>query len=465
MVRRRNELDDETTRRLESYLTDWMREHDVPGTSVAVVDGDDLVYAEGFGARDAESNAPATPETLYGIGSCTKSFTAVSILQLVEDGALSLSDPVSDHVPRLGEAPGDAVTVEELLTHASGIPSDGYASLLIPRLAGTDLTGPPLAGDADYDRHVARGAEERVTDRETFFYYNSGYTVLGEVVEAVDGRRFERYVREEVLGPLGMSRSTFSREAFEDADDAMTPHYPDEDGPTAADFPFDERIYAAGGLLSSVTELSRYLRAHLGGGTFDDATVLPADRAASMYEPRAVRQRTADGTEQGYGYGLMTQPFLGDTLVGHGGSIGVSTAWLGFLREAGVGAVVLTNTAPQHHPMDVGAGVLAIVQGEAPAETVPREKLAAKHEAVVGEYETATGTMSATVERDGGALTLTLGEGGMAQEYPLVPETLDRDDHRYRSTGPDGWEVPVRFDVADGDPDLYVTRWRLHRVE
>ncbi|MFB6155338.1 MAG: serine hydrolase [Haloferacaceae archaeon] len=464
MAPNRTDLDAETRRAVESYVTEWMRENDVPGASVAVVDGEDLVYAEGFGARDVESNAPATPETLYGIGSCTKSFTAASVLQLAEDGRVSTSDPVSDYVPRFADAPGEPISVAELLTHSSGVPSDGYASLLIPRLTGGPYAGPPLASESDYDRHVARGAADRVTDREEFFYYNSGYAVLGELVAAVDGRSFERYVGEEILDPLGMARSTFAREDFEADDDAMTPYRPGEDGPNAADFPFDERIYAAGGLLSSVTELSRYLRAYLNGGTFDGARVLPTERVESMFEPRAVRQRTADGDEQEYGYGLMVQEFLDDTLVGHGGSIGVSTAWLGFLREAGVGAVVLTNTSPAHHPMDVGAGVLAHLRGEDPAETVPREVLAAKREAVVGDYETSTGALAATVEREGGCLTLTLGEGEASQRFPLVPETLDPDDHRYRSVGPDGWDVPVRFDVDDGDPDLFVTRWRLHRV-
>lgn len=450
---------------MESYLTDWMRDHDVPGASVAVVDGADLVYAEGFGARDVASNAPATPRTLYGIGSCSKSFTAVSLLQLAAEGRLDLSDPVSDHVSRLTDAPGDPVTVGELLTHSSGVPSDGYASVLLSRLATGDGGGLPLSSDADYDRLVARGAEDRVTDREEFFYYNTGYTVLGEVVSAVDGRRFDRYVREEILDPLGMARSTYDRESFEAEDDAMTPYYPGEDGPEESEFPFDERVYAAGGLLSSVTELSRYLRAFLNGGSFDGTRVLAADRVASMFEPRATRQRTPDGVEQRYGYGLMTRPFLDDTLVGHGGSIGVSTAWFGFLREAGVGAVVLTNTSPDHHPMDVGAAVLSLVDGADPARTVPREMLAAKHDAVVGSYETAGGTMSATVEREGGALALSIGESEMGIEYRLLPETLDRDDHRYRAVGANGWEIPVRFDVADGDPDLFVTRWRFHRVE
>jgi CubicO group peptidase (beta-lactamase class C family) len=368
-------------------------------------------------------------------------------------------------VPRLTDAPGDPVTIADLLTHSSGVPSDGYASVLLSRLATGDGGGLPLASDADYDRLVARGTEDRVTDREEFFYYNTGYTVLGEVVAAVDGRRFDRYVREEILDPLDMTRSTYDRATFEATADAMTPYYPGEDGPEAASFPFDERVYAAGGLVSSVTELSRYLRMYLHGGAFEGTRVLDGDRVASMVESRATRRRTADGVEQGYGYGLMTREFLDDTLVGHGGSIGVSTAWFGFLREAGVGAVVLTNTSPDHHPMDVGAAVLALVRGADPAETVPREMLAAKHDAVVGRYETVGGTMSATVERAGGALALSVGEGEMGTEYHLLPETLDRNDHRYRAVGGDGWEVPVRFDVADGDPDLFVTRWRFHRVE
>lgn len=456
-------LDADATQRLESFVLDWLREHDVPGASVVVVDGDDVVYADGFGARDLDSNAPATPRTLYGIGSCTKSFTAIAVLQLVSAGDLSLSDPVSRYVPRFEDAPGGPVTVEELLTHSSGIPSDGYATVLIRRLMGAGPGGPPLSSDHDYDRYVERGAAERLTDGEHFFYYNSGYEVLGEVVEAVDGRSYATYVRQEILDPLGMNRSTFSRRAVAEADDAMTPYYPRDGDQVEGEFPYDEIIHAAGGLLSSVTELARYLRMHMGGGSVDGESVLDADLLAEMHTPRSTRQRAVDGTEQGYGYGVMVQEFLGDTLVGHGGSVGVSTAWFGFLADRGLGAAVLTNTTVPFHPMDVGPALLAVVEGESPT-AVPRVALEEKLDAVTGEYESRLGAFSATVEESGGSLTLSLGDDDPGEELALTPDSLDPGEQRYTAVSAGGWEVPVEFRIADGDAELLVRRWRLHRT-
>ena len=161
------ELDPGTRRRLESYVTEWMSDDGVPGASVAVVEGEDLAYAEGFGARDLSENLPATPHTLYGIGSCTKSFVATATLQRVATGDLDLADPVGDYLPHLEDAPGDPVTLADLLSHTSGMPSDGNLSALVTRLTDIGDANVPLTSDDDFRRHVQSSAEERYTARST----------------------------------------------------------------------------------------------------------------------------------------------------------------------------------------------------------------------------------------------------------------------------------------------------------
>lgn len=459
-----NALPDATVREIESFVTDWITDERVPGASVAVVDGGDLVYAEGFGARDLETNAPATADTLYGVGSVTKSVTAMAIMQLVEDGDLADEDVVGEYVPYLDDVPGDPITVGELLTHSSGMPSDGSAVALISRAVGEDPVAVPLGGRDDFERYLRATADDRVTDEERFFYYNSGYTVLGTVVEAVDGRSFETYVDEEILAPLGMTRSTFSRSAFEADDDAMTPYRKEDDRPVATDFPFNEIVPAPGGLVSSVTELADYLAAVMGGGAHEGTRVLDGALLAEMHDRHATRSVGIDGTDHDYGYGWMVSEHLGDTLVGHGGSIGVSTAYVGFLAETDVGVVVLCNTAPAVHPMQVGPALLALLEGEAPPEAVPAFGLREKLDAVTGEYESHAGILTATVERAGGGLELTLETALSEQALSLLPESADPDDHAFRGVSADGERVPVEFDVGDGGTDLYVQRWRLREA-
>lgn len=119
-----------TIRDIEALVTDWLHDEGVPGVSLAVVDEDGELYAEGFGARDIASNAPATPDTLYGMGSISKSVTALAVIQLAKAGALSVEDPVNEYVDHYEPAPGDPITIVELLTHTSGMPATALGTTL-----------------------------------------------------------------------------------------------------------------------------------------------------------------------------------------------------------------------------------------------------------------------------------------------------------------------------------------------
>jgi len=458
-------LSEDARRRIESFVSDWLSGNGAPGASVAVVDADGVLYAEGFGARDRSTNAPATERTLYGIGSCTKSVTAVAVMQLAEAGELDLDDPLAAHLPHLADAAGEPVELHDLLTHTSGMPSDGSLSALITKLTGRaegagDL---PVSSDGDFRRHVEGSAGERLTDRERFFYYNAGFTMLGLVVEEVADRSFASYVREHVHDPLGMERSGFTRGRFEADDDRMTPYNIDDGETTEGSYAFDERLYAPGGMYSSVAEMADYVRMYLGDGRVDGADLLSPESVERMATRHATRETFLDGREQGYGYGLQIEPFLDDRLVCHGGMMGTTTAWFGYLEDAGRGAVVACNAAPEKHPTVVGKGILAHLEGESPERTVPTDALEAKAERVTGEYESYRGVRTATVEREGGGLVVEFDDPGWSATHHLQPTSLDPDDLRYEFVAASGKRVPVEFREADGDLSLLLQRWRLHR--
>ena len=454
-------LAESTQSDVESFVAEWLSDHRIPSAAVAVVDPDGTLYAEGFGAQNLERNEPATPDTLFGIGSSTKSLTAVAIMQLAEDDALSIQDPVSEYIPHLDDAPGDPVTIRELLTHTSGMPSDGMAGPLITRPLGLGHVEVPLSSDDDFRRHVQGAADRRVTDRETFFYYNGGYTMLGKIVEAVTGDSYAEYVTEHVLDPLGMARSTFDREDFEDDDDAMTPYVKQDESSTPTDFPFDDLIHAPGGMVSSVREMGDYTRMLMNGGSLDGETLLPEAAVEEMSTPEGAFGTYLDGSEVGYGYGLMTESFLGDRMVGHGGSISVSNFWFGYLEDAEVGVAIGCTTSPEAHPMTVGPALLSLVQGADPVETVPYFELTAALDAVTGSYETYRDIGSATVERDGGTLTFTQESGVGGVELHLTPETLEDDLLVCSTVMAAGMRQPVRFELDGDDVTCFFERSRF----
>lgn len=460
-------LDADVVRRVEQYVAEWMSENGVPGASVALVDGTELTYTEGFGARDLDADLPATPNTLYGVGSCTKSVVATAVLQCVERTDLELSDPIADYLPHLADVPGEPVTVESLLNHTSGMPSDGNLSALVTRLTDIADANVPLTSDDDFRRHVEGSLDERYTEEDHFFYYNTGFSLLGELVAEITGTEFERYVRREVFGPLGMSRSCFTRSRFEAEADRMSAYYEeaDEDGDSVwqeGELGFSETMYAPGGLASSVVETSQFLRALLNGGTLEGERVLASDSVDAMTTPSATRYETVDGVEREYGYGLSSQSYLGDRLVGHGGMMGTTTAYIGYLEAAEVGVVVACNTAPAQHPTIAGHALLAILQGEAPERTVPQLALEAKADRLVGEYESYRGIQQATVEKEGTTLSVDV-EGRLGdRSFTLFPENADPDDPTYDTVSGDG-RIQVEFLETDEGVDMLLQRWRLHR--
>lgn len=452
-------LSAERVRRIESLVTDWLADCDVPGASVVVFDADGERYADGFGARDLGTNAPATPETVYGMGSISKSVTALAVCRLAADGSLAVDDHVGDYVDHFAAAPGGPITVAELLSHTSGLPAAD------PGLLTQAIHGLPagVADRDDFERFVRGSTDARVTDEERFFYYNTGYDVLGEVVEAVDGRPYADYVADEILAPLGMARSGFGREALDAADDAMTGYMPGDETPERTDPPFDPLMFPAGGLVSSPRELARFYRAMLSGGALAGTRVCDQETVDRLHEPRAVRQTYLDGSEETYGFGWMRHPVGDDLAVGHGGSIGVSTAYGGYLLDAGVGVVVACNTTADPHPIDVGQAVLAIATGQ-DRTVVPTYALREKCRAVTGRYATFDDGLTATVEADAGGLSLSFSGPWNDAETTAFPETLAADDHGFYTVDGDGARIPVEFRVRDDGVDLFYRRNRLRRT-
>ncbi len=460
-------LSEEARDKLEGFIVKAMAEAHVPGLSIALVKDGEVVYARGFGARNLERNIPATPNTLYGVGSCTKSFTALAIMQLVEEGRLDLEDPVGKYVPlKLGmkEKP---IRIHHLLTHSSGIPSLGVAVILITRMTGREEHWIPMSSLEDFLRHLNGASEEVAAEPgERFFYFNSGYTLLGEVVERVSGMRYEEYVRERILKPLRMNRSTFLKEEFEKDPDTMTAYWKEKDGSlTPTVHPFHKFIYAPGGLLSSVMELTNYLTMNINGGVFEGERLLEESLLRGMQEIHIERGPGLFG-RQGYGYGwAVTEDFLGHKLVSHGGSTGVSSAYLGFIPEEGVGVALAANTGSYGSPA-IPQVALALLLGREPEKELPILEIGRRLDLLTGVYESYKGIRRISVVRKGPLLYLESKERFGEMSAPLIPESERIEDYRFYIYSGVGVKTPVEFVVdSKGRVDLYIERWRLHKVK
>ncbi|AGB15719.1 penicillin-binding protein, beta-lactamase class C [Halovivax ruber XH-70] len=447
-------LDPETVDTIDELLRNRLAEDDIPGLSLAISDRDGVLYATGYGSRDIESNDPATSETVYGIGSVSKSFASLATLQLVASDELALDDPVTHYLDV--DIP-DEITLHHLLSHTSGFPSLAVSEALLGRQLGIGEAGVPLGSREDVLAHVESATDEITDDPgEHWQYYNSGYTLVGEVIETVTGTAYTDHVSRKILGPLAMDRSTFDGDRFDSFEDRMTPYFAEDDELTPYPLPIREHSAAAGGLLAPVTDLVRYLRMHLRGGELDGTRLCDEETLQRAYEAHA---ETPAGP---YGYGWRTRDVGGESLIGHGGSIAISTAYAGFSPDHDVAIALLANTSPGYGLAELGKGVFAALTGTDP-ETLPFFSRRARFEELSGEYESYRGIKRAAVEPAGGTLRLRIGGpiDGDGEWQPLVP--TDVEAGRFDAVSAAGDRIPVRFVRKGGDLSCFIDRWRLHQ--
>ncbi len=459
-----SEFSNESKRKLETQIASTMESVHAPGLSIALVRDGEVVYAGGFGARNVERNLPATPNTLYGIGSCTKSFTALAVMQLVEEGKLDLSDPVAEYLPFELGFDDDPATLHHLLSMSSGVPSLGMAGILIERMTGVGECWVPMTDVDDFLLFV-NGAREEVAARpaQRYFYLNTGFTLLGEVVERVSGTPFEDYVAERILRPLRMERSTFGKEAFEKDPDAMMAYRKEKDGSlTPTVHPFHRLIYGPGGLLSPVSELTNYLIMNMEGGGYDGEQLVDPDLLKEMHTGHTDRGTGVFGRNMyGYGWGIV-EDFVGHELVTHSGSTGVSSAILGFVPDLKIGVAAASNIG------GFGAVIphvaLTLLMGKDPERDIPYLAEEKDLEGLTGEYEAYKGTNRVSVVRKGALLFAESKSRWSESSLPLIPESRVTGNRKFNIYLPEGGLMPVEFaEGSDGGVDLYMERWRLHR--
>ena len=349
---------------LESYVEEILKDADARGAALGVVNTDgEVLYQKFFGWRDAERRLPIDAETLFGIASVTKSFTALAIMQLQEAGVLSVEDPIAKYVPEYRDPVGrEPVRIWHLLCHSGGF-------FPLPRLV-VDKTAQSMGISDRMDRELVYrqdfaeegirlvanrlAAQEEFTGApgQQFSYCNDGFGVLSDIVRRYGGfDSFAEYVEQKILRPLGMTRSNlgFLRNSL-DQNAAIL--YSKENRRWRADRNYENDafvLHGGGAMKSTLADLMRYVGMYLRGGVAEDGTRILS--RAGIREMMLPRQQVKPGVT--YGYGLQRSQMGVYSLVGHGGSLpGVSSQIL-MCREAGIAVVFLCNT------MDVPAAAAA----------------------------------------------------------------------------------------------------------
>lgn len=319
-------LAQDLTRAIEYEMADKQ----LPCLAIALVDGQRIVWAQGFGVADADTGRPASSQTLWRVASVSKLFTDLGIMQLVERGELDLDAPVRAELPNFvrGDQRAGEITLRQLASHRSGLvrepPVGHYFDDTRPSLADT-------VNSLQRTRLVyAPGTRTK--------YSNAGVATIGRVLEAKVGEPFAEYLRREVLAPLGMTTATFIR----------TP----EVGRTLAGgimWGYDGREFAApdirlgmapaSDLYASVEDLGHFMQAIFAGGLGSKRRVIAEETLARMMEPAL----DAEGRRLRYGIGFAVSELQGRKLCGHGGAIYGYATQVSFLPEEGLGVIVVAG--------------------------------------------------------------------------------------------------------------------------
>jgi CubicO group peptidase (beta-lactamase class C family) len=364
---------------VDAAVEEWMAQDRTPGVSVGIEHGGRVLVARGYGVADLENDAPATERTVYRIGSITKQFTAAAILLLEERGKLHLED---DLRTVLTEYPSDgpAITIERLLNHTSGI--KGYTEM--PEFwsrSREDLTPAQML-------ELFSKLPLEFAPGKRWQYSNSGYYLLGLIVERVSGRTYAEFLRAEIFEPLGLAETTYldDRPIVENRAEG----YELDDGQIVNDAYLSMRTpFSAGALGSSVGDLLRWQAALAGG------RLLRPESFGRMSTPGTLR----GGETLDYGFGLAVAALDGHRKIEHGGGINGFRTQLSWYPDDALTITVLANCGCAH-PERLESRLARIVLGLSERQVTEIELSAEAMATYAGVYDPGRSPMP-VVLRDG----------------------------------------------------------------
>jgi CubicO group peptidase (beta-lactamase class C family) len=356
------------------------------GTVLVARDGVPLLE-KGYGLASRELGVPNTPATKHLIGSLTKQFTAAAILQLQERGLLSVQDPIAKHLPAWPRATAERVTIHQLLSHTAGIPSYTDDAVLMARRT-VEITLDELCATF----------QDKPLDFEpgtSWSYSNSGYVILGRIIEAVSGETYEQYLRAHILDPAGMSDTGYSHlETI--IPNRASGHVWRDGGWANAPRVAMSMPYAAGALHTTAADLLRWDQALYG------ETILSARSKEQMFTP----------VRQDYGYGQIIVERFGHREIMHAGGIDGFSAYLARYPDDRLTIIVLGNneSVPAYN---IGMNIAAILfeqPYDLPATRTPVAIDPAVFARCVGDYELAPDFVISVRARDGRFFTQATGQ-------------------------------------------------------
>jgi D-alanyl-D-alanine carboxypeptidase len=419
---------DPVFRPLDDFIAQYMRAMNSPGLTLALANTDGSVRTAAFGFSDLETKVPVTPDLLFEIGSISKSFVALTLLQLREEGKLDLELPILEYLPWLPiEANYGAITVHHLLTHSSGLPD---ALILF-------LTNPQA-------RHV-----QAFKPGEHFHYCNAGFTILGYLIEKLDGRPWFEAVRRRIFEPLGMTASAavIANENRKRTAKSYVPFYDDltyvRQGALAAagNLVFDD---AAGSVVSTPGDMALYLQMLLRKGQAPRRRLVSEESFALFSKPY-IKAKEFSPTAS-YGYGIAVDQLGRHTILRHTGGMASFMSAMHVDLDAGVAAFASINAGQGYRPNPVTQFAAQLMSAQAERKPLPKapdvsDPMVIKNAGDYAGTYVSTNGREVVMAPDGDRLSMRVG----SQSVPLQ----SAGDDRFLATVQEWQRFPIVFGRAE----------------
>ncbi len=320
--------------RVDDYIRERMERRHIPGVALAVVRDGKIIKARGYGLASVELKVPVTPETVFEIGSVSKQITAAAVMLLVEDGKLALDERVGKYLPS-APASWSGVTVRHLLTHTHGIRN--Y----------TGLPGFELTEHLSRDEFIKRISQypANFAPGDSWSYTNTGYNLLGLIIEAVSGRTYWQFVRERIFRPLAMNESA-DRDPKYIIKNRANGYEWQKGALTGRDYDLTD-VFSAGAIVSTVLDLAKWDAALYTG------RLLKRESLEQIWTP----VRLNDGSTYPYGFGWYIENFRGHSRVRHNGQTAGFAAHIARYGQERLTFIVLTNLGDSGLGGEVGLGL------------------------------------------------------------------------------------------------------------
>jgi len=443
---------------LDQQIANLMQQAMIPGLSLTIIKDQNIIYSKGYGSRQMEKNLKVDTDTLFGFASCVKIFTCLAIMQLAEQGKLLIDDPVNKYLPFKLGLEGKPILIRHLMSHSSGIPNLDTASIILMTNAPYNKSWKPFE-DKDSFYSFINGAQDEVVSEpgERFFYLNSGFTLLGEIIEKVSGKRFEDYISDHILKPLDMNRSTFLENCFNNDHNKMTSYRIENDIVVPQIYPVNPFIFAAGGLFSSTNEFSNFLLMLLGNGQFRNRRIISPKSLQEMFSIQ-IETPLVFWEKSGYGFGVsITDDFLEHKLISHSGATIYSSAQFAFVPELNIGIVTAANTGNIPGILIVDT-VLSMLLDKYPKEMIPHYKIQSKFELLSGEYKNYKGLRTLIVSEENGVLMVKMISGFGTTKHMLIPKDPKMETNEFFIYA-NSYLTPVNFIVnQDGNIEVFIDK-------